>query len=84
MTMELNDVFKAVQEIAQKKPLLFVGTGGSIPFGIPGMDGLCEHLKITLSPRFTGIPAWETFLRELDNGEGLENALLKVALPDEI
>lgn len=84
MAIELDDIFKRVQEITQKKPLLFVGTGGSIPYGIPGMDELCEHLKETLSPSFSKEPTWKAFLQELDNGSGLESALLKVALPDEI
>jgi len=84
MPMELNDVFRAVQEITCKKPLLFVGTGGSIPYGIPGMNKLCEYLKEELSPCFSAEPAWDSFLQELDNGDGLESALLKVALPDKI
>lgn len=84
MTMELEDIFKRVQEIMRKKPLLLVGTGGSIPYGIPGMDKLCEHLKEELSPIFAGDPSWNAFLQELDNGNGLESALLKVTLPDEI
>ena len=84
MVMELDEIFKRVQEIAQKKPLLFVGTGGSIPYGIPGMDKLCERLKEELSPIFAEQPTWNAFLQELDNGDGLESALLKVTLPDEI
>ena len=82
--MELDEIYKRVQEIAQKKPLLFVGTGGSIPYGIPGMDKLCERLKEELSPIFAEQPRWNAFLQELDNGDGLESALLKVTLPDEI
>lgn len=84
MTIELNDVFKEVQEIIYKRPLLFIGTGGSIPYGIPGMDRLCEYLREELSPRYSAEHAWDVFLQELDNGDGLENALLKVALPDKI
>ncbi len=84
MAMELNDFFKAVQEIMQKNPLLLVGTGGSMPYGIPGMSDLCEHLKEELSPGFAADYAWNAFLQELDNGNGLESALLKVTLPDNI
>lgn len=84
ITVNLDDVFKEVQEIARKNPLLFVGTGGSIPYGIPGMDKLCAYLKENLSPQFKTDPSWNAFLHELDNGEGLEGALLKVTLPDQI
>ena len=84
MAMELDDVFKEVQEVARKNPLLLVGTGGSMPYGIPGMNKLCDYLKEKLSPCFSAEPVWNAFLGELDNGDGLESALLKVTLPDKI
>ena len=84
MDMELEDVFKAVQEIARTKPLILMGTGGSMPYGIPGMGRLCEYLQDKLSPIFAAEPVWARFLQELANGEGRERALLKVTLPDKI
>lgn len=84
MEWQIDEIYKAVQEVARKNPLLLIGTGGSIPYGIPGMVELCEYLRKELTPRFGANPTWQSFMNELDNGAGLESALLKVTLPDNI
>lgn len=86
---ELNDldkstIFKAVQDYLNDTPLLLLGTGASIPVGIPGMLSLAEHLRDRLSVKYKTNSNWERFIESLDNGVGLEQALTNVSMDEGI
>ena len=86
---ELNDldkstIFKAVQDYLNDTPLLLLGTGASIPVGIPGMLSLAEHLRDRLSVKYKTNSNWERFIENLDNGVGLEQALTNVSMDEGI
>lgn len=76
--MTLEDLTKFVQEHFTDGLVLVVGSGLSSAEGIPGMLELAEHLK-NRSSILTGGDAglWTTIANALENGEGLEAALLK-------
>lgn len=82
--MDANDVFKAVQDLMQDPPLFLIGTGGSIPYGLPGMAKLATHLETVLTPKYNGNPAWAAFLERLADGKDLETALTDLFLSEEI
>lgn len=82
--MEKNDIFKAVQDLMRDPPLFLIGTGGSIPYGLPGMTNLSEHLNTTLTPKYSKVNTWNEFLDRLSKGIDLETALTDLFLSAEI
>lgn len=43
--MDLNDVAKIIQEYLADSPLVVLGSGASVPYGLPTMGGLAEVLR---------------------------------------
>lgn len=82
--MGKNDVFKAVQDLMRNPPLFLIGTGGSIPYGLPGMSELAARLETELTPKYNGDPVWSTFLERLADGKDLETALTGLVLSEEV
>ncbi|CAM4453968.1 SIR2 family protein [Paenibacillus typhae] len=82
--MELNTVFKLVQKFTQDVPLILMGTGGTIPYGIPGMFQLSEHLITQLGPKYSFDNEWVEFQERLKKGQDLESALTGLNLLEEI
>lgn len=79
--MDQSDIFKAIQDLMRDVPLFLVGTGGSMPYGLPGMGKLTQRLQDSLTPKYTGTTAWETFLDRLKKGWDLESALTDLIMP---
>ena len=42
--MELNDVAKKIQEYLVDSPLIVLGSGASVPYGLPTMEVLASEL----------------------------------------
>ncbi|WP_375283721.1 SIR2 family protein [Marinicauda pacifica] len=80
-----DEVFDLAQRAIAAFPLVVVGSGSSVPYGMPGMPALAEHLKGEIKPDGNDeLNAW-TFVRTcLSNGDGLERALSKNVLPDSL
>ncbi len=76
--MEINEIFKKTQRIVNDIPVLLVGTGASIPFGIPGMSGLAEHLLNSLREKYVEDATWVVIAKRLEEGEDLESAMTDV------
>jgi len=49
LIMDFDALLKQIQDWTNKIPLLILGSGSSIPFGIPSMWGLGEYLKRTMA-----------------------------------
>jgi len=47
--MDFDALLRQLQDWTNKVPLLILGSGTSVPFGLPSMWNLGEHLKNTLS-----------------------------------
>lgn len=43
--MDLNDVAKMIQEYLSDSPLVVLGSGASVPYGLPTMNGLASVLR---------------------------------------
>lgn len=82
--MEQGDIFKSVQDLMRDVPLFLIGTGGSIPYGLPGMKELSEHLNTALTPKYSAHTAWNEFIDRISNGVDLETALTDLTLSTEI
>ncbi len=83
---EKRDKFaKIIQKYLEKQPVIILGAGATIPYGLPSMLELANHLKESLKDDST---EWDLFLSALEKTGGLEKALqdaqLNSALTDEI
>ncbi|TGU85323.1 hypothetical protein YA64_017500 [Acinetobacter pittii] len=70
-----------------KIPLIIIGSGASVPYGIPGMWQLGQYLKNSSLPDNCKLDhhleCWQKFL-ELIETTDLESALTQIQAPDEI
>lgn len=82
--LDKSTIFKMVQDYLNDTPLLLLGTGASIPVGIPGMPLLAEHLRNELSDRYKTNTNWERFVENLDKGLGLEQALTDITMDENV
>ena len=79
--MDFDSLLKQLQDWTNKIPLVILGSGASVPFGLPSMWTLGEHLKNTLSfDNDTDKEQFETFKKGLDESNDLEKALLGIQL----
>ena len=45
MNMEKKDIFQDIQNIRSSNPVIVLGSGASVSYGIPGMGVLANELK---------------------------------------
>jgi len=82
--MDQGDVFKIIQKYTQDVPLILIGTGGTIPYGIPGMTQLAEHLIAHVGVKYNSDKNWDIFRKRLLDGKDLETALTGLNLAEKI
>lgn len=82
--MEKDKVFELIQKTLSNVPLFLIGTGGTLPYGIPGMDKLALCLIKELEPKYKVDSEWIRFSNRLSKGMGLEAALTDLNLSDDI
>lgn len=73
--MEKRIIYEKIQRIVQDVPVLLVGTGLSIPFGIPGMSDLANHLLNRLREKYVEDASWVVIAKRLEEGKDLESAM---------
>ena len=81
----LEALTKKVQDWTNQVPLIILGSGASIPFGIPSMSELGEFLKNNIS--FSEIEdqhQFDDFKSEFDKNKDLETTLLNIQLRDTV
>ena len=70
-----------VQSYLQNSPLIILGSGASIPYGLPSMDTLateiCKNMQTLMMKGF------DDFCMKLDTGWDLERALYASSLKDD-
>lgn len=82
LQMDIETIAKSAQKCIENNPVIILGSGASIPHGIPGMHKLSEYLKDNVAPEEeTDREAWMEVQDELQRGAHLEQALSKVSLP---
>lgn len=83
--MDFDALLKQLQDWTNKVPLIILGSGASVPFGLPSMWKLGEHLKNTLSfDNDTDNAQLETFKKSLDENGDLEKTLLEIQLNNNV
>lgn len=83
--MDFEALLKQLQDWTNKVPLLILGSGASVPFGLPSMWTLGEHLKNSLLfDNDTDNAQLEAFKISLDESNDLEKALLAIQLNENV
>lgn len=83
--MDFDALLKQLQDWTNKVPLLILGSGASVSFGLPSMWKLGEHLKNTLSfDNDADKTQLEVFKKSLDNTKDLEKTLLEIQLNENV
>lgn len=75
------DYQKQAQDYYSKAPVIILGSGASMAYGLPSMDELADFIKVNVDT--TSIPDddtgyWQEFCAFLDKGNDLEAALQQV------
>ncbi len=76
-----NTIAKLIQKYLEKQPAIILGTGATIPNGLPSMPQLAEHLKKSIQDDSED---WKYFLTDLDKTNDLEKSLQNVQLQKEL
>jgi len=79
--MDLDVLLKLLQDWTNRVPLIILGSGASVPFGVPSMWSLGDHLKKSIS--FTDKDdqtQFEEFKSTFDKVKDLETTLLQFHL----
>lgn len=83
--MEKEDILKQLQSWTNNIPLIILGSGASVPFKLPSMWVLGEHIKNSIS--FTDIndqKQFNEFVEEFDKTGDLESTLTKLQLRENV
>lgn len=73
------------QSCFQKHPVVILGSGASVVYGLRGMNELAQYLRDYIQPdEGEEADAWLSIKTALDEGDGLEEALLKTAAPSSL
>ncbi len=79
--MDNDTLLKLIQDWTNRVPIIILGSGASVPFQLPSMQSLGEHLKNNIS--FSDpedISQFEDFKSMLEKGNDLETTLHQVQL----
>jgi hypothetical protein len=83
--MDIKNIFQQIQSVKDTNPVIVLGSGASVSYGIPSMWTLADAItKYFNAHPFTDEKAKEaikSFLSLLANGKGLEESLLEVKVP---
>lgn len=86
--MTKDQIFTDIQNIVSNNPVVVIGSGTSVSYGIPGMEMLADELKKYFSTKTYADTdsqrSVEDFLKNLRAGLGLEEALLKTKATKEV
>lgn len=71
---------RSAQRFLSERPVVVLGTGATIPHGLPSMPTLAERLLATITNHPEG---WDAFAKRLNENKDLEQSLHDVQLPQE-
>ncbi|WEJ08557.1 SIR2 family protein (plasmid) [Sinorhizobium sp. M103] len=80
--MDIETIAKVAQRCFASIPTVVLGSGASMPHGLPGMKALSQYLNSSVHPKgSTEEEKWSAVSQALDRGEHLEAALEGLNLP---
>lgn len=85
---KLEKLTTAIQKHLNNNPALLIGSGASIPYGLPSMADLANEIKSKLQQKYRADSQWKAFVKKLDETNNLEitldNVDLKVGIQEDI
>lgn len=85
---KLEKLTTAIQKHLNNNPALLIGSGASIPYGLPSMEDLADEIKSKLQVKYRDDYQWKTFIKEINENNNLEitldNVDLKVGIQEDI
>lgn len=81
-TNKLEKLTTLIQEKLSGNPAILVGSGGSIPYGLPSMHGLSVEIENNLGSKYSTDSEWIKFKKELEKQKDFEKALGCVNISD--
>lgn len=82
MAEDIDRVASLVQKYTEDVPVIILGTGATIPLGLPSMGQLAGHLIRTLIPESTDEIKWQEFKDDLQRTNDLELSLHNIELSE--
>lgn len=82
MSESLNKVALQAQKYFENVPVIVLGSGASVSYGLPTMWALSEYLKSNI--KVESNEQWNKFIQLLDDGKDLETVLQDVTLDIDI
>lgn len=82
MSEKLNNIAIQAQKYIENIPVIVLGSGASVSYGLPTMGTLAKYLKENVNGETDS--NWSAFTKLLDEGIDLETALQKIALNEEV
>lgn len=81
---KLEKLSTTIQQKLDGNTTILIGSGGSIPYGLPSMAELAKEITSKLTIKYRDQETWKAFVAELESTNNLEIALEKVTLKAEI
>lgn len=75
-----EELAKRAQRLLAERPVVVLGTGATIPHGLPSMTTLADGLLAAITDHPEG---WDDFAQRLEETKDLEQALHDVSLPQD-
>ena len=75
-----DELAKLAQRFLAERPVVVLGTGATIPHGLPSMSVLADELLTDITDHSEG---WDAFAKRLGETKDLEQSLHDVSLPQE-
>lgn len=73
-----------IQKYLSGNPAILIGSGCSVPYGLPSMDELATEIVKQLDNAYSYEDSWKEFVKQLNSTGNLEKALEVVSINDEI
>lgn len=80
MNEKFEEIIKKCQKYLENIPTIIIGSGFSVPFGLPSMWELGEEIKTKLNSKYSSEEEWKNFVDFLDSTKNLELAMHKASL----
>lgn len=80
MDEKFEVIIKKCQKYLENVPTIIIGSGFSVPYGLPSMWALGEEIKAKLNSKYSSEEPWISFVDFLDNTQNLELAMHKAPL----
>jgi len=84
MSIELETIVQLAQRCLETMPVIILGSGASMPYGVGGMSELQQHLQRAVSPTPGDESALDSFKKSLKITNDLEKSLQETTLPDTV